>query len=163
MSPLDDIPEPWREAMVKAGVSSLNRLAQRTGTGVSTLSDLVHGRRRSSERTLEAVADALRLKTTTIRAWAAAALGEEKPFVLPAEANRLTRRERDAVLAVVRAMLDPGEEQDTGAPARPTPPKTGQLVDLARPPQPDLSRVAARHGESEGVRRREQDEDSDRP
>lgn len=157
MSPLDEIPQPWRDAMENAGAYSIRDLAAKTGTGPTTVSDLLHGRKLSSERTMQAVADALRLPATTIREWAAASRGEEKPFELPAEANRLTRRERDAVLAVVRAMLDPGEEPaETG----------GQLVDLARLPLPDLSRVAARRGESEGRRLREEqdrtgDEDSD--
>lgn len=35
-----------------------------------------------------------------------------EPFVLPKEADRLSRRQRDAVLSVVRAMLDPAMEQE---------------------------------------------------
>lgn len=68
---------------------------------------------------------------------------------LATEASGLTPRQQEAVLAVVRAMRDPGAE-DAG----------GQLVDLTRPPMPDLSRVAARHGESEGRRIREEQDDT---
>lgn len=120
MSPLDEIPQPWRDAMENAGAYSIRDLAAKTGTGPTTVSDLLHGRKLSSERTMQAVADALRLPATTIREWAAAARGEEKPFELPAEANRLTRRQREAVRAIVSAMLDPGEGE---------------------PPEPDLSKV----------------------
>lgn len=162
VSPLDEIPQPWRDAMENAGAYSIRDLAAKTGTGPTTVSDLLHGRKLSSERTMQAVADALRLPATTIREWAATARGEEKPFELPPEANRLTRRERDAILAVVRAMLDPGEEATAETAAASG--KTGQLVDLARPPAPDLSRVAARRGESEGRRLRdEQDSDGTDP
>lgn len=125
MSPLDDIPEPWRTAMESAGTYSLRDLAHRSELGTSTVSHLVYGRKASSERTMQAVADTLRLPVTTIREWAAVARGENEPFVLPPEANRLTRKDRDAVLAVVRqlAAARAEAEEDPG------------------PPQPDLSRV----------------------
>ena len=151
MSPRTDIPEPWREAMEAAGMYSFRDLSQKTGIGTSTVTGLVFGDRRSSDATMQAVADALRLQVTTIRAWAAAALGESKPFVLPAEANRLSRRERDAVLAVVRAMLDPGEDPDDPGPIKSPEPAT----------QHDFT-LAAREGESEGRRlRQQQDEDAE--
>jgi len=110
VSRLDDVPAPWREAMEKAGTYSRRQLADKAGTGTSTVSDLIYGRKLTSEPTLQAVADALRLPVTTVRGWAAAARGEHKPFELPPEANRLGRRQREAVLAVVRAMLDTGEK-----------------------------------------------------
>jgi transcriptional regulator with XRE-family HTH domain len=144
VSPRSEIPEPWRTAMEKAGVYSFRALSEKTGIGTSTVTGLVFGDRRSSEQTMQAVADALRLEVTTIREWAAAALGESGPFELPAEANRLTRRERDAILGVVRAMLDPagqeaGEETATG----------GQPADLLRLPLPDFNQVAARRDEQD--------------
>lgn len=136
--------------MEAVGTYSLTQLSQKTGTGVSTLADLVHGRRRSSEKTIEAVAGALRLPLTTIRGWAAAALGEVGPWEPPAVANRLTDRQRRALDELIRAMVASAESQP--APLRSVPTE----VD---PPMPDLTRVAARRGESEGQRlRREQDE-----
>lgn len=139
--------------MEGAGLYSFRDMAHRTGLAISTVAALVYGRRQSDERTVQAFADAVRKPVTTIREWAAASLGEVGPFELPADANRLTKREREAVLAVVRAMLDP---------VGPTNAEGGELVDLARPPQPDLDRVAARRGKSEGRRlREEQDKPSD--
>lgn len=41
---------------------------------------------------------------------------EPEPFDLAAEANRLTPRQQAAVLAVVRAMLDPGAPEPTDEP-----------------------------------------------
>jgi hypothetical protein len=104
VSPLDDIPAPWREAMENAGTYSLRDLATKADVGTTTVSALVYGRKDSSERTMQAVADTLRLEVTTIREWAAVARGEAHPFVLPAEANRLTQKDREAVLAVVRQL-----------------------------------------------------------
>lgn len=149
MSPRTDIPSPWREAMESAGMYSFRDLSQKTGIGTSTVTGLVFGDRRSSDATMQAVADALRLQVTTIREWAAAALGEAKPFLLPAEANRLGRREREAVLAVVRAMLDPGDDDP------------GPITEPEPATQHDY-RLAARRGPSEGKRlRREQDDDAE--
>lgn len=63
----------------------------------------------------------------------------------------LTDRQREAVREVVRAMVEPAGEQPGG-----------QLVDLARPPLPDFTQVAARRGQSEGRRlREEQDEQAE--
>jgi hypothetical protein len=138
--------------MEKAGLHSLRAIARKAGIGTSTVSDLIYGRSQSDESTMQAVADALRQNVTTVREWAAVNRGETSAFILPPEANRLSARERDAVLGVIRAMLDPGEE-DAGGPR-------GQLVDLTRPPMPDLSRVAARRGESEGRRLREEQDDT---
>lgn len=104
VSPLDDIPDPWCTAMENAGTYSLRDLATKADVGTSTVSALIYGRTASSERTMQAVADSLRLSVTTIREWASAARGEHEPFVLPPEANRLTRKDREAILAVVRQM-----------------------------------------------------------
>lgn len=109
--------------MENAGTYSLRDLSGKTGIGTSTVSDLIHGRKLTSERTMQVVADTLRLPVTTIREWAATARGEEKPFELPPEANQLNRKQRAAILTIVRAMVDPGEEP------------------AAQPPAPDLSRV----------------------
>lgn len=113
MSPRTDIPEPWKSAMAQWGMHSARDLASKTGIGASTVTGLIYGDRSSSEQTLQAVAAALRVEVTTVREWASAARGEARPFVLPAEADRLTRREREAVLAVVRAMLDPADEEQS--------------------------------------------------
>jgi len=150
VSPLDEIPAPWRDAMENAGTYSLRDLAARAEVGTSTVSDLIYGRKLTSERTIASVADSLRLPVTTIREWAAAARGEERPFELPPEANRLGRRQREAVLAVVRAMLDPVEEK---API--SGPEPATVHDYA---------LAARRGPSEGRRLRTvQDEQNEVP
>lgn len=105
--------------MENAGLYSLNDLGRRSGIATTTVAALVYGRRQSDERTIQQVADAMRLPVTTIREWAATTLGEAEPFKLPAEANRLNRRQRAAVIELVRSMIEPVDD----------------------PPAPDLSRV----------------------
>lgn len=119
VSPLDDIPDPWHTAMEKAGTYSFRDLSAKTGLGTSTVSALIYGRTASSERTMQTVADSLRLPVTTIREWASAARGEREPFVLPAEANRLTRKDREAVLAVVRQLAAARADARTAATPEP--------------------------------------------
>lgn len=93
---------------------SFRALADKAGIGTTTVTGLVYGRRQSDEKTLQAVADALRLPVPTIRKWASQALGLEAPFELPPEANQLNPRQRQAILTVVRVMLDPlGQESPT--------------------------------------------------
>lgn len=150
--------------MENAGLYSFRALADKAELGTTTVTSLVYGRRQSDEQTVQAVADALRLKVTTIRSWASQALGQEAPFELPPEANQLNQRQRQAILTVVRTMLDPAGQVDATTGSGKTENAIGQVVDLARPALPDLSRVAARRGHSEGKRRRsEQDSDAADP
>lgn len=143
MSPLDDIPEPWRSAMENAGLYSARDLAAKTGIGPTTASDLLHGRKLSTERTMQAVADSLRLPVTTVRGWAATSRGEAGPFELPPEANRLTKRQRDAVVGLVRAMLDPGPQDEVGPPDMSDPDIQGIRLDET---SPNLRVVEQRNG-----------------
>lgn len=159
-SALDDIPEPWRSAMEVAETYSLNELSARTGVATSTISALVYGRKVSSEKTIAAVSDALGVAPRTTREWATLARGEDQPWVPPAEANRLSLRQRNALNELIRsiaAAADTAAKDSASAPAG----KSSNVRDLARPPAPDLSRVAARRGHSEGKRRRREQDDSD--
>lgn len=151
MSPLDEIPAPWRGAMENAGTYSLRDLATRAGVGTTTVSDLIYGRKRTSERTLQAVAKVLRQPITTTREWAAQARGEIGPWTPPAAAAQLSDRQRKALDELIRAIVTPAAERP-GLRAVDRP-------DLAHPPLPDLSRAAARKGTSEGKRRRRQQDD----
>jgi hypothetical protein len=59
------------------------------------------------EATLVAFADALSTSLARLREAAGIVTDEHGPFELPAEAARLTKRQREAVVGVVRAMLEP--------------------------------------------------------
>lgn len=154
--PRSDIPEPWLTAMENAGLYSLNDLGRRANVATTTVAALVYGRRQSDERTIQAVADALRLPVTTIREWADTALGLEQPFELPAEARRLNRRQREAVVEIVRAMLEPVSQPES--------PASSDESDVPATPEPKQSdySLAARRGPSDGRRQRaQQDADAE--
>jgi transcriptional regulator with XRE-family HTH domain len=60
------------------------------------------------EATLVAFADVLRVSLSTLRRAAGLPGDETSPYTPPAEASRLTRRQRRAVDEIIRAMLEPG-------------------------------------------------------
>lgn len=112
-------------------------------------------------RTVERLADMLEVPVTTIVLAFAAGLGipvtqtgTMLEVTLPAGTDTLTAEDREAIRHVTRALVDARRgfvQTATGSGKSHT---VGELVDLARPPAPDLSRVAARRGQSEGRRRR---------
>lgn len=63
---------------------------------------------RPSEPTLKGLAAAFGVSLPTVRKAAGKGV-ETKPFRLPSEADHLTRRQRAAVVEVVRAMLEPDD------------------------------------------------------
>jgi transcriptional regulator with XRE-family HTH domain len=66
-----------------------------------------HGK--PDEATLVALADVLDVSLTKLRAAAGLPFELTEPYVPPAEASRLSRRQRLAVDEIIRAMLDPGQ------------------------------------------------------
>lgn len=111
--------------------------------------------------TVQALADLLQVPVATIvLAFASslglpvAASGSMLSITLPPGTDNLDPGDVEAIRAVVRQLVQARTQEKSGNP-------TGRVVDLVRE-VPDLSRVAARHGESEGRRRHEeQDEDAD--
>jgi transcriptional regulator with XRE-family HTH domain len=77
-----------------------------------------HGR--PDESTLIALADVLELPLADLRAAAGLPYELTAPYVPPAEASRLTRRQRQAVDEIIRAMLDSGHGADDLAARRRT-------------------------------------------
>ena len=83
------------------------------------------------EATLLAFAEVLKIPLRDLRAAADLPSETTTPYVPPAEASRLTRRQRRALDEIIRAMLEPTTTR-------------GQAAQLA-----DRGRRAARHGEPE--------------
>lgn len=96
--------------MDKVGLGSRTRLGVAAGVPTSTVTGLITGERRASERTMESVAAALGVEITTIREWAALARGEQEPYQPPPEANRLDRRTRKAIDELIRAIVAGADE-----------------------------------------------------
>jgi transcriptional regulator with XRE-family HTH domain len=63
------------------------------------------------EATLVAFAEVLDVPLRKLRAAASLPSETTAPYVPPAEASRLTRRQRRAVDEIIRAMLDPGAQR----------------------------------------------------
>jgi hypothetical protein len=112
------------------------------------------------QRTIELFAELLQLPISTIVLAYAAGLGlpvkqagSLLAISLPPGTDNLTDRDQAAILSVTRQLIEARREADQAG---------GQVVNLARPPAPDFSRIAARRGSSEGRRLRdEQDEQGD--
>ena len=112
-------------------------------------------------KTIRALSQLLGVDTATVVLAFAADLGlpveragPALAHLLPQGTADLTRDDMDAVLHVVRQMV---AVRQAATKADPAP------VRELHPPKPDLSKVAARRGESEGRRaRKKQDEDSER-
>jgi hypothetical protein len=83
-----------------------------------------------SDRVLDGIALALDLPRALVHETYGVRRPHE-PFRLPPEADRLTRRQRDAVLSVVRAMLDSGSEEQQSR-REPAPPSGPGLRRVAR-------------------------------
>jgi|SRR5687768_16021327 transcriptional regulator with XRE-family HTH domain len=64
-----------------------------------------------SESVLEAFSVALRIPMVQLREAAGLPGGELEPFVLPERANRLTSRQREVILHMVRVLLNDEEAQ----------------------------------------------------
>jgi hypothetical protein len=118
-------------------------------------------------KTVHALARLLGVDTTTVVLAYAQSLGlpvertgSQLAHLLPSGVDQLTREDMDALLHVVRQMVAVRQAATKAAPDASS--EMGTVREL-RPPQPDLSQVAARSGDSEGrTARKRQDEDAER-
>ena len=111
-------------------------------------------------QTVQHLADLLQVSVATIVLAFAASLGlpvsqegSHLAITLPPGTDNLEPDDVAAIRAIVARLV----EARSAAAHNPA---GGQLLDLARPPTPDLSRVAARRGDSEGRRLREDQDDA---
>ena len=102
----DELPEPWRTALERKGISSKRGLATKAGISPQTAKRLIDGMGNPSAETVAAVADAVFNGDRTY-VWELAGQSRQDfgPWDLPPEASQLDPEQRAAVLAVVRAML----------------------------------------------------------
>lgn len=102
----DELPEPWRTALERKGISSKRGLATKAGVSPQTAKRLIDGIGKPSAETVAAVADAVFGGDRTL-VWGLAGQNRQDygPWELPPEASQLDPEQRAAVLAVVRAML----------------------------------------------------------
>lgn len=99
-------PEQWRSLFDAAGIEFGYRpLANRIGMNHTRVRRLLRGGGTTAEA-VQLVADALHVPTTTIRELRGEPAVQYEPFTLPDDAGRLNDKERDAVRAIVRVLLD---------------------------------------------------------
>lgn len=116
------VPPEWLAVMEPKGISSGRQLATKSGVSPETIWRMFRGEGHTSHETVAAVADVL-FGGDRNRVYELTGSGHRDhggTFELPPDASRLTPRQRDAVLAVVRSMLDPADEEVV-APARSAP------------------------------------------
>lgn len=109
---MSDIPEPWRQALIDAGVTdprnasrpSLSELARRVGAHTSTISAMVTGSRETKQGTIDAVAEALRIDPRVVAEWVGRARVVREPFVPHEAASLLDHDERDAINRLIGLM-----------------------------------------------------------
>jgi transcriptional regulator with XRE-family HTH domain len=114
--------------MEPKGISSGRQLATKSGVSPETIWRMFRGEGVVSHETVVAVADVLfgGDRNRVYELAESARRDHGGTFELPPDASRLTPRQRDAVLAVVRSMLDPTEEGG-GQVAVPTPIEPGSV------------------------------------
>lgn len=104
-------PQQWQELMERAGLSSIRRLAERAGMSQSTASRTVHGDHIPGDETVNALANALRVPAKDIYKLTHGHDIQARPWTPPAEVQRLSKREQDALTEMIRAMAA-GRDQD---------------------------------------------------
>lgn len=104
-----ETPLQWVPVLEAAGFHSARRFGEELGVAPQTALRLLHGEPTSRD-TIEAAATLLGVSVEKIRELR----GERAlpPFRLPPEADHLTQRQRVAVVAVVRAMLEGHPPED---------------------------------------------------
>jgi transcriptional regulator with XRE-family HTH domain len=145
-----ETPLQWEPVLESAGLHSARDLARVLDVSPQTAIRLLHGEKTSRE-TIEAAAVVLGVTPEDVRK-----LREElalPPFRLPPEADHLTPRQRAAIVAVVRAMLEPPDD--------PAPTNGAALAALAEAPSPRERAAATKTADLATKRARALAEDGD--
>lgn len=128
----NDLPSEWAEAATRCGIRPTMRgLAEAADVAPSTISRLVLDRR-SSPDTIERVRRALRLTSEAMFRLAKLPTAAAGPYVPPAEAHQLSPKQRTAIDAVIRSMVDPGQELPNAAPITDAGGTPAHVTDLPR-------------------------------
>lgn len=99
----DEIPDPWRSAAERRGISPTYRpLAARAGVSHETVRKIVQGRA-TSTRSIRKLADALGVDVEVVHAWRGEAPPDYGREFIPDESSwLLTTEEREAVNTLIR-------------------------------------------------------------
>lgn len=146
-----DVPEAWRPHFARRRIEFTFRDLDRATEGVAlnTIRRALLGIGDPSKRVVGAISDALGITPDEFLATRSTVTGEQPTtsFVLPARADQLNRRERDAVLSIVNALLDARDrhaEQPATDTADPTPTARAQGTEDQKIKPTDLSERRSR-------------------
>lgn len=141
---LEKVPEPWRTQMQQKGISSIRDFSRKSGVSVETVRQAVYGTRRSSPATAQALADALGVEVAHVNEWLGYGRSDTSaPYEPPAEASRLTTRQRSALDELIRSMTA-GATHDREAESQQGPEASGQ--EHARTDRPEDGSTSRRGG-----------------
>lgn len=114
-------PPEWQALLDSAGISSLNRLASIADLSQTTATRVVHGDHQPNAETVAALASALRVPDSTIYKLTHGKKIATREWAPPAEVQRLSRREQDALTEMIRAMAASREREDVTGNDNPAP------------------------------------------
>lgn len=115
-----EVPEPWASAMVAArltdprsGAPSMRALAAAMDTHTSTVSAMIHARRKTSSSIIARAAVALRMedRVAEVFAWAGVSRSEADSFDPHPDADLLSAEERKAVNDLISLLVRGRREQ----------------------------------------------------
>lgn len=100
------IPEPWSSLLEQRGITSIRALSRKSGLSVETTRKALLGLATPRLETIQALAEALQVSVPRIETM----LGDEyvstaRPYAPPAEADRMTRRQRVAIDEMIRLLV----------------------------------------------------------
>jgi len=178
MSEQRPVPEPWAQAYIAVNavdgrttdgtpIASFNALRNMCRVHPTTLARIAYKELRKGPRqeTINKIAGALHLPPSQVSAWAGTEQSVSAPYQAPAAADRLTKRQREAVDELILSIVEATD-------ARAVP--TDNVRVLHPPKQPvDVDEVAARtspsfasersHADTDALGEESQDPGSDEP
>lgn len=110
-----DIPQNWVTLMERRGYSSIRQLAAASGVSHTAVARIMHGEGRPKDESVQALAVTLGVKPNDLYGLVGVSAPDEAiPYEPPAEAARLSPRQRKAVDELIRllAQADMGKTVD---------------------------------------------------
>lgn len=141
---MNELPEPWRTAGEQKGLTSLRAIARESGAAVETVRKVLAGHRKPSPATTEKLAAALGVSKSKINEWSGQRGSDiEEAYEPPAQAVRLTARQRKAVDEIIMAMVEPraGVAESNVVQLRPAQDLPEDWEELAADSSPNLGKA----------------------
>lgn len=104
--PTKEIPEPWQTWMRRAGLHNVRQLALAGQMNYRTASRAVHALATPTDETVNTLATTLGVPAADVYRASHVEPGTGTPWTPPAEAARMTHRQRRAAEELIRAMVD---------------------------------------------------------